>query len=270
VIGFAALAAAAQAASVPSPATFKPFEGPKPIAVLIEQNPWLMVIGSDVPRVAVYENGDVIFLKQTGKDDYEFRIAHLAPEEIQSLERTWDPLVNVQPKSYYDLLPGMSDAHTTKLYVSEGNRAVAVNVYGLDCDDGPQFIDAASKGKDAPPAELFRVHQRLCDIDFKNSEKWTPKYVEVLLWDYHYAPDKSIYWPKDWPDLKSDRAFQRGDMWSIFFDAAQLPRLNAFLKTQKEKGAVEVDGRKWSVAYRYTFPSEPVWRKAMLPVVDRE
>ncbi len=22
-----------------------------------------------------------------------------------------------------------------------------------------------------------------------------------MLWDYSYAPDKPVYWPKDWPDL---------------------------------------------------------------------
>jgi hypothetical protein len=35
-----------------------------------------------------------------------------------------------------------------------------------------------------------------------------------------------------------------------------------FLKTQKEKGAVEIDGKKWVVSYRFAFPSEPVWLKA--------
>jgi hypothetical protein len=31
-------------------------------------------------------------------------------------------------------------------------------------------------------------------------------HVEVMLWDYSYAPDASIHWPKDWPALNSDRA----------------------------------------------------------------
>jgi len=254
----------------PASAAFNPFEGPKPIAVLIEQNPWLMVIGSDVPRLAVYDNGDVIFLKQTGRDDYEFRIAHLAPAELQSLERTWAPLVSAEPKSHYDLIPGVTDQTTTKLYLSSGDRAVAVNAYGLDCEDGPRLQEAFAKVRDGPPPALFQVQRALCAVDVRQSEKWTPKYVEVMLWDYSHAIEPSIYWPKDWPAFTSERAFKRGDSWSIFFDAAELPRLDAFLKTEKPKGAVELDGKKWSVAYRYTFPSEPVWQKAMLPVVDKE
>jgi hypothetical protein len=37
-----------------------PFARSKPLAVFVEQNPWLKVIGSDTPGIAVYENVDVI------------------------------------------------------------------------------------------------------------------------------------------------------------------------------------------------------------------
>ncbi len=38
--------------------------------------------------------------------------------------------------------------------------------------------------------------------------------------------------------------------------------LRKFLGTRKERGAVEIERQKWMVSYRFTFPSEPVWRKA--------
>ena len=57
-----------------------------------------------------------------------------------------------------------------------------------------------------------------------------------MLWDYSYAPDKPVYWPKDWPDLTSKRAVKRNDMWSIFLDGSYLPRLEAFLENAKGKG----------------------------------
>ena len=53
-----------------------------------------------------------------------------------------------------------------------------------------------------------------------------------------------------------------GDSYSIFMPGKELPKLLDFLKTRKEKGAVEIDGKKWAVSFRYTFPSEPVWLKA--------
>ncbi len=44
-------------------AEFHAFDGPAPVAVLIETNPWAMAISADTPRVAVYENGNVIVAK---------------------------------------------------------------------------------------------------------------------------------------------------------------------------------------------------------------
>src|SRR5215468_8247527 len=48
-------------------AEFSPFDGPKPMAVLIQTDPWAMVMGADTPRVAVYEDHSVIFLKKSGR-----------------------------------------------------------------------------------------------------------------------------------------------------------------------------------------------------------
>jgi hypothetical protein len=80
-----------------------------------------------------------------------------------------------------------------------------------------------------------------------------------MIWGYEYAPDKSIYWPKNWPGLKSPNTLRRGDSYSIFLPGKEIPKLVDLLAKQKEKGAVEIDGKKWAVSIRYTFPSEPVW-----------
>lgn len=34
-----------------------PYQGPKPVAVLVQTDPWAMVIGSDTPLVAIYDDG---------------------------------------------------------------------------------------------------------------------------------------------------------------------------------------------------------------------
>lgn len=88
-----------------------------------------------------------------------------------------------------------------------------------------------------PPNELFKLHQRLCELDYAGSEAWVPKDVEVMLWDYSYAPEASIQWPKEWPTLHSDRALKREGSYSIFLDGALLPKLRKFLATRREKGA---------------------------------
>ena len=100
-------------------------------------------------------------------------------------------------------------------------------------------------------------------MDYSDSQEWTPHYLEVMVWPYEYAPDTSIVWPKDWPGLNSKRSFKREDSYSIFLDGSVLPELQKFLRKEKEKGAVEIDGKKWAVSFRSVFPSEPVWRKAL-------
>ena len=84
-----------------------------------------------------------------------------------------------------------------------------------------------------------------------------------MLWNYDYAPEESIHWPKDWPSLASDRAFKWKDSYSIILDGTELQRLQKLLESRKERGALEVDGKKWAVSYRFVFPSEPIWRKAL-------
>ncbi|OCB77669.1 hypothetical protein B0A79_11230 [Flavobacterium piscis] len=39
----------------------------RPLIALIETDPWLMVIGSDVPTFALYENGQIIYKKLSVK-----------------------------------------------------------------------------------------------------------------------------------------------------------------------------------------------------------
>ena len=68
--------------------------------------------------------------------------------------------------------------------------------------------------------------------------------------------------------MKPDRAVRRGGLYSTFLDGSMLPRLREFLATRKQRGAVEVDGKKMAVAYRFTFPGEPTWRKALLAAAE--
>ena len=102
----------------------------------------------------------------------------------------------------------------------------------------------------------------MATLQFSNDQEWTPKYIEVMATPYEHAPGESILWPKRFPGLDSVRVRTRGESFSIFLDYSEKGALASFLKTQKPLGAVEISGKKFSVATRYVFPSEPVWRKA--------
>jgi hypothetical protein len=44
---------------------FLPFGGPRPLAVMLETDPWPMVIGSDTPSFVLYEDGQLISVIDT-------------------------------------------------------------------------------------------------------------------------------------------------------------------------------------------------------------
>jgi hypothetical protein len=255
----------ALASFTPVSAEFDPFEGPKPIAVFIQTDPWAMVIDSDTPNVAAYEDGSVIFWKKSGSNG-NYRQKQLSVAEFSELKQQLAPVANLKDlKPFYSLRPFVTDQPEARFYIHEQERQVVTAVYGLrDVDtSSPAQNRVRDQSKpDVVPGELLKLHKFLCSIDYPNSDKWRPQFVEVMIWPYEYAPDVSITWPKNWPGLDSKRAIKRGDSYSIFLDGIMFPELQKFLKTRKEKGAVKIGDKKWAVSFRYVFPSEPMWRKA--------
>jgi len=64
-----------------------PFKGPKPVAVLIQTNPWLMVIGSDTPMVTVYDDGQVIILKKEKDKRPTFLQKQISLDELKKIKK---------------------------------------------------------------------------------------------------------------------------------------------------------------------------------------
>jgi hypothetical protein len=245
---------------------FSPFDGPNPLAVFIQSDPSALAIGEETPRVAVYEDGEVIFLKRVDQR----RVYHHLRLDTSALARFRERLKPVLAlkdlKAGYNIAPNLTSQPMAKFYFRDGDREVATLVYGLmapgtklvaytELPGGPPAV--------TPPNELLKLHKYLCELDYEKSAEWTPRYVEVMLWDYSYAPEPSIYWPKNWPSLGSDRTIRRGDSYSIFLDGSSLPELRAFLMTQKERGAVEIGGSKMTACHRFAFPGEPTWRRVL-------
>jgi hypothetical protein len=242
-----------------------PLAGPKPITVLIQTDPWAMVIGADTPRVAVYEDGEVIFLKESGaKPKYHHK--KLSETELSDFKKRLAPAVGLKDlKRSYNLSPNVTDQPSSLFYIQDGGHESVTSVYGLRATGKklPAYTTRAGTSEtDTLPEELIELHKFLSSIDYSDSKEWIPPYLEVMIWPYEYAPETSIIWPKDWPGLDSKRAVKHGNSYSIYVDGSTLPELQKFLKTRKEKGAVEIGGKKWAVSYRYEFPGEAVWMKA--------
>jgi hypothetical protein len=246
--------------------TIDPYKGAQPIAVLIQTNPWLMVIGSDTPRVVIYDDGEVVYL-QTGLDNGSMYMHKLlTPSELEEVKEKLSSFGDYSAvQRHYDLAPNITDQPESMIYLNLGSKAMVSTIYGLRESMTKLPAHAQSSGgrpPDTMPNALRQLYEYLVGLKFPDAKPWQSKYVEVIVWPYSYAPDQSIHWPKDWPGLESPEAFKRGDSYSIFLPASDIQRLKDFLKTRKQKGAVEIGGKKWAVEFRYVFPSEPVWAMA--------
>jgi len=238
---------------------FEPFEGFKPVAVLVQEYTGAAVMGAETPRVAIYENGGVIYFRgDSAHNQGAYFYAELGFPALSTVISQLKTVTDLKGlKSSYSVTNG-TDQGRALFYLRADNAEVVTSVYGLR----PQDKDTKELPAGRIPNELRQLYHYLVTADFTESRPWRPAYVEAMIWPLDDAFDGLIHWPKTWPDLNSDRAIKRKNGFSIFLDGSMRDDLKNFLAGEKEKGAVEIDGRKWTVASRPVFPSEPVWRKA--------
>ena len=253
---------------------FDPFKGPAPIAVLMQTDPWLMVIGSDTPRLVIYEDGQVVYVKEGKAGAAQLLGKKLNAEELAAVKKKLASFADYSKlKHYYDKAPGVTDQPSTNIYLSLSGKEFVTGIYGLKWpaeSSAASFVSEGPVEADKIPAELTELYTYLASLSFTDAKPWAPAYFEVFVGDYSYAPEKSIYWPKKWPGLNSPYTFKMDDGYSIFMPISELPKVEAFLKTRNRRGAVEIDGKKWAAYIRKTFPGEPVWTRAFEKGIKRD
>lgn len=217
-----------------------PASNAKPVIVYIETNPWLMVIGSDSPQFALYDDGTVIFRTSEG-----YRHTELSAEQRTEIEAA----INLEGIHHYLEYSRASDQPSSYLFDFRSNQAVMAygavsRRHSISTENDPLL----------PMINLLRGFRQ------DDAEPWFPAFIEVMIWPYEYAPEESIIWPSDWPGIDDARTEERGDAFSLFFPSARREELFAFLETRRERGAIEIGGRKWAASLRYPFPGEEHWQ----------
>ncbi len=240
---------------------FQPFAGPQPLAVLVEEDPLAPVVGAETPHIAIYENGDVIYAREgSGKRGTTYFYAKLSYEALSAITAKLETVTDLpEIKPVYSVSESPDDG-SALFYFHVDGRETVISVHGLN----RQGEKAAHSGN--LPAAIRELYDYLWTLDFQEARRWHPVYVEAMVWPDDEAPGKSLPWPKSWPDLGSDRAITRGNGFSIFLDSSMQGDLEKFVSFANPDDAVEIDGRKWSLAWRPVFPSDPVWRKAFADV----
>lgn len=216
----------------------------RPVLVFLESDPWLMVIGSDSPRFALYDDGLLIF--RAGSGYKQTRLSASQAEAIRDSVRIGVLACHI---GFYDGT-NFSDQPTQNIFVGRGGGLSRISVYGNL--KGPSV-------REKVPSPVVDAFDRLTAYSDPNAENWLPAKIEVMIWPYEYAPEQSIVWPSKWPGLQSAETVARGDSYSLFVPSIDYNELVAFLKTRSAKGAVEIGGKKWAVGLRFPFPQEDSW-----------
>jgi len=194
--------------------TFDPFKGPAPILVVIQTEPWGMVVGGETPAYALYENGLFVFRDHSAKDILRYRAIQLPERDRESL---FDLLGNSAPaggfKARYDLAPwNVTDQPELRIFFQTKDQTVVTRLYAWTLE-GPSItksmveemerLEPGSGKSDKPepvlPGGLGKVFDRLREISGRPSQVWDSSYREAVLWPFQHAKGKGMPWPMNLP-----------------------------------------------------------------------
>jgi hypothetical protein len=236
-----------------------------PLAVVIERNPWALVIGADSPRILLFPDGTIIRYDLGENRWPEFTTARLTASELAKARHALGSLESFMAlKDFYDLAPNVTDLPTVEIIRSEQSGSKVVRVYGYAAETvatPATFSFKSTQEPDACPEEFNRLYRLLVSMKPTHSISWMPKYLEVIIWPYEYSPEEPLVWPENWPGIDSRWAFQSGDSYSIVLAGDREKELRRFIESRKEKQAVLLAKKKWSISYRPVTPGSRMARE---------
>jgi hypothetical protein len=217
-----------------------------PIIVLTEKNPWLRVVGSDVPNFVLYEKGQIIY-KKIKKDTVEYKQLKLDPIQTQNFILDLGIQDALFRLSDHISASGATDQPTNELILNFDTLKI-ITVYGM-------LREKTAKGRLQTPKAFIDIYDKLINYDTSIAVAWVPKQIEIMAWNYGHSVI-SRPWPKGWPDLHSATTVKRTpDMYSIYIDRKYFSDFRKYFGSMKEKESVDIDGKKMAIYYRFPFPN---------------
>jgi hypothetical protein len=223
--------------------------------VLIEHNPWLMVVGSDVPTLVLYEDGLVIYhrVKERRAEPLQ---ARLTPDRAQALAAELVDIGFFGLPLYKERTMG-TDQPTVDIYLRSGTRWHLASVYGASRHDPAVYGDGT-------PGPVFsRAYHRLATFEADGAVPWKPEQIEVMLWDFGDA-SQSVPWPTAIPRPDASVKPPKGSVYKYFMDGKYGDEVRGFQETLHGTTAVELNGFRWKVGYRRRIPEEDYFQKVKL------
>jgi len=216
----------------------------KPMIVLTETDPWAMVIGADVPSFALYESGQIIY-QQIENKRLKFYEVTLSKTELQNVikslgidEGIFKLPDNIDASSW-------TDQPSNELILNFDSTKI-IRVYGR--------VGTDSEVRAATPKQFLTVYDNIKKYKNDSAKEWLPDKIEVMFWDYDYAPNKRP-WIAGFPDLESPTTIKRGEDYSVYIDKKDYDEFIKYYSSMGEKQAVEINGKKMAIDYRLPFPN---------------
>lgn len=228
----------------------------RPLAVLWETNPWLDVIGSDVPTVAVYEDGLVVLQKVEGHT--VTRIAGtLSKADGAALAARIDAGLAKAP--HRSTANGATDQPTVQILARHGETWREASCYGIS---RAAVSSAASYSAKVAPAGFVDAYRALLAVNPADQKPWAPEQIEVMLWGFDNARGAKP-WPSAVPappagvtPLPPGQGIYKHVI-AGKYEAA----VKAHLADIAGVNATELNGHKWAMSYRVRIPEEDFIKK---------
>jgi hypothetical protein len=223
-----------------------------PRIVLLERDPWRMVIGSDSPTFVLYSDGLAIFhASEPTKSPSGYLSTRLSKIQHEALIST------ISPEALGDLSASYMASYSTdqprnELHVWVNGRRKSVSVYGA--------LRRDPEARSRTPEQFLRAFDTITNFAPK-AGPWIPELIEVLIWPYQYSPDEPLQWPHDWPTFDQARPRGREGLHQVFLEAKHFESLRQLVSSLKPKQAVRYGNRKWAISYRLPLPQEDSWAR---------
>lgn len=215
----------------------------KPLIVLFETDPWLMV--PDSPSFVLYDNGVLIYSEIIDRKLFRKLVTFNHNEMNEFIE-----YLSIDESIYYlrneTIYSGSGfDLPTNTIYLNI-TRMKKIEVYG--------DIEKNDEARNKTPAAFINLYDKIKHYRKENSIEWIPPKIEVLFWENIYASPKR-QWIEGFPDLYSPSTIQRGGIYTVFIDGNEFETFISYFREMGQEEAVEINGRKMAIYYRIPFPN---------------
>lgn len=219
----------------------------KPVIVLVETDPWLMVIGSDSPTFALYENGQIIYKKAINKEWKYFEVQN-DKQTIKKIIASLGIADSLMQQQDYIVASNWTDQPTNILRL-DFDTLKQISVYG-------SLRRLKSEERQKTPNSFLTVYDNIIKFEDSSAVEWLPDTFEVLATNYSYSPEEPLQWKSEWNDINSKTTVKRSaDLYSIYLDKKYFQDFIQLLISMKEKQAVVINGEKYSLSYKLPFPN---------------